>query len=85
MENQIQSIKFIHKHATFLIINCFLPSGNSASNIQSRASTLHVLANTLQNEKFDHLILAGDFNMVLNQIDKANQLTRHEPHTHSHS
>ena len=80
LENRIQCVKIQHNQNQILIINCYLPSGNSALNIRSRTLTLNVISNFLEKEKFDHLVLAGDFNMVLQQIDKANHLTRHEDH-----
>ena len=80
LKNRIQSLKLTHNQTTYLILNCYLPSGNSAYSIRNRVTTLNVMSNYLDKEKFDHLILAGDFNMVLQQIDKANHLIRHEDH-----
>ena len=80
LKNRIQSLQFTHKQTTYLVLNCYLTSGNSAYNIRNRVATLNAISHYLEKEKFDHLILAGGFNRVLQQIDKDNHLIRQEDH-----
>ena len=78
LSNYIHSLKFSLDQSTYLLINCYLPSGNSAINIRHRTLALNTLSTYLETQKFDHLIIAGDFNMVMSQLDKANPLILHQ-------
>ena len=71
----------IFKTLTPSWINTYLPSGNSAQNTQYRSSCLQDIYLFLTKDNKDQIILCGDSNTVLHQIDKANSLLpRHDHH-----
>ena len=73
-KNRIHAISFIHNNKIFAIINTYLPSGNSADKIASRKSCIQKLMQYLQSASTHHVLLAGDFNMVLHSCDKSGAL-----------
>ena len=48
-----------------------MPSGKSSDREQKRVETLNTLELFLQSETYDSLIIAGDFNLTLQQIDSS--------------
>ena len=74
--NRVQVIKFkSHKDVT-LLVNLYMPSGKSFDRRQQRVEILTSLEIFLQSESYDSLILAGDFNLTLCQIDSTAPLVR---------
>ena len=74
--NRVQAIKFkSHKDVT-LLVNLYMPSGKSFDRRQQRVEILTSLEIFLQSETYDSLVLAGDFNLTLCQIDSTAPLVR---------
>ena len=65
LPNYIQSIFFTLSNINYTLINCYLPSGKTS------------LTSYLQNLDFktNYVIIAGDFNLVLNPIDRTGHYT----------
>ena len=80
LENRIQALFLEYNNSITLIINVYLQSGNSAQNTTQRFETLNILADFLRNARYDNMIMADDFNMVLLPIDKTNKLNKRKDH-----
>ena len=77
-KNKMQSITLKHKDTITLIINVYLKSGNVATSSRQRTESLSKLSDFLKNTHCDHIIIAGDFNMVLHPIDKTHKITKRQ-------
>ena len=72
LPNYIQSISFTLSNINYTLINCYLPSGKTSSQTLNRNKAIKTLTSYLQNIDFKnkYKIIAGDFNLVLNPIDR---------------
>ena len=72
LHNYIQAISFTLHNVNFTLINCYLPSGNTSTKILQRVKAIQNIISFLNNLDFRHrkLIIAGDFNLVINPIDR---------------
>ena len=77
LPNYIQSLSFTLTDINYVLINCYLPSGKTAKQTTQRIKAIKTLTSFLH--KFDYknnlLIIAGDFNLVLNPIDRTGHFT----------
>ena len=77
LPNHIQSLSFTLTDINYLLINCYLPSGKTAKQTTQRIKAIKTLTSFLH--KFDYknnlIIIAGDFNLVLNPIDRTGHFT----------
>ena len=71
LPNYIQTISFTLHNVNFTLINCYLPSRNTSSQAIKRVKAIQSIIFFLNNLDFQNrqLIIAGDFNVVLNSID----------------
>ena len=75
LPNHIQSISFTLINLNYTLINCYLPSGKTSTQTSNR---IHKNPNLyLQNLDFKnkYILNAGDFNLVLNPIDRTGHFT----------
>ena len=72
LQNYIQSLSFTLYNTNYTLINCYFPSGKTSTQTSQRIKTIQKLTSYLQNLKYKNrkLIIVGDFNLVLNQIDR---------------
>ena len=77
LPNYIQSISFTLSNINYTLINCYLPSGKTSSQTLNRIKAIKTLTSYLQNIDFKnkYIIIAGDFNLVLNPIDRTGHYT----------
>ena len=77
LPNYIQSISFTLSNINYTLINCYLPSGKTSTQTSNRIKAIKTLASYLQNLDFknNYIIIAGDFNLVLNPIDRNGHYT----------
>ena len=77
LPNYIQSISFTLSNVNYTLINCYLPSGKTNTQTSNRIKAIKTLTSYLHNLDFKnkHLIIAGDFNLVLNPIDRTGHYT----------
>ena len=77
LPNYIQSISFTLSNINYILINCYLPSGKTSSQTLNRIKAIKTLTSYLQNIDFKnkYIIIAGDFNLVLNPIDRTGHYT----------
>ena len=76
--NYIQSLSFTLTDINYILINWYLPSGQTAKQTtQQQIKAIKTLTSFLH--KFDYkntlIIIAGDFNLLLNQIDRTGYYT----------
>ena len=76
--NRAQFFKFSISSATYLFVNIYMPSGKSHRRKQQRCQLLQSLEERIQEETYDFLFVAGDFNMVLCEIDATAPLVKSE-------
>ena len=76
LPNRAQFLKFTVGSATYLIVNIYMPSGKSNRRRKQRSQLLELLEERIQEEAYDFLLLIGDFNMVLRQIDATAPLVK---------
>ena len=73
----IQSLSFTLTDIKYVLINCYLPSGKTAKQKTQRIKAIKTLTSFLH--KFDYknniIIIVGDFNLVLNPIDRTGHFT----------
>ena len=77
LPNYIQSISFTLSNINYTLINCYLPSGKTSIQTSNRIKAIKTLTSYLQNLDFkiNCVIIAGDFNLVLNPIDRTGHYT----------
>ena len=77
LPNYIQSISFTLSNLNYTLINCYLPSGKTSTQTSNRIKAIKTLTSYLHNLDFKnkYLIIAGDFNLVLNPIDRTGYYT----------
>ena len=76
IKNGIQTVSFSIANVTFTIYNIYLPSGNCPKSTRKRFQCIQTLNLHLQNLNLKNqiIILAGDYNFVLNEIDRKGKL-----------
>ena len=76
IKNRIQTLSFSIANVTFTIYNIYLPSGNCPKSTRKRFQCIQTLNLHLQNLNLKNqiIILAGDYNFVLNEIDRKGKL-----------
>ena len=77
LPNHIQSISFTLSNLNYTLINCYLPSGKTSTQTSNRIKAIKTLTSYLQNLDFKnkYILIAGDFNLVLNPIDRTGHFT----------
>ena len=77
LPNYIQSISFTLFNINYTLLNCYLPSGKTSTQTSNRIKAIKTLTSNLQNLdlKNNYVIIAGDFNLVLNPIDRTGHYT----------
>ena len=72
LPNYIQSLSFSLLDKNYTLINCYLPSGKTSSQTSHRIKAIKTLSSYLHSLDFKnrYLIIAGDFNLVINKIDR---------------
>ena len=77
LPNHIQSISFTLSNLNYTLINCYLPSGKTSTQTSNRIKAIKSLTSYLQNLDFKnkYILIAGDFNLVLNPIDRTGHFT----------
>ena len=72
LPNYIQSLSFSLLDKNYTLINCYLPSGKTSFQTSHRIKAIKTLSSYLHNLDFKnrYLIIAGDFNLVINKIDR---------------
>ena len=73
IHNYIQSITVTIQNTIYTIINCYSPSGNMTKIASKRYKTIQTIYSFLNNLYFKNrkIILAGDFNLILDPIDRS--------------
>ena len=73
IQNHIQAITIHLNHSLYTIINCYFPSGNTSKKINDRFSVIQKLITYLKSLNFTNrrIFLVGDFNLVLQPIDRS--------------
>ena len=77
LPNYIQSIFFTFSNINYTLINCYLPFGKTSTQTSNRIKAIKTLTSYLHNLEFknNYVIIAGDFNLVLNPIDRTGHYT----------
>ena len=77
LPNYIQLLSFTLSDMNYTLINCYLPSGNSSPQTSHRTKAIKTLTSYLQklDYKNNKVIIAGDFNLVTNPIDRTGHFT----------
>ena len=77
LPNHIQSIFFTLSNLNYTLMNCYLPSGKTSTQTSNRIKAIKTLTSYLQNLDFKnkYILIAGDFNLVLNPIDRTGHFT----------
>ena len=77
LPNYIQSTSFTLSNLNYTLINCYLPSGKTSTQTSNRIKAIKTLTSYLHNLDFKnkYLIIAVDFNLVLNPIDRTGHYT----------
>ena len=70
--NYIQSLFFTLYNMNYTLINCYFSSGKTSTQTSQRIKAIQKLISYLQNLNYKNrqLIIARDFNLVLNRIDR---------------
>ena len=78
LPNYIQSLSFNLTDMNYTLINCYLPSGKTSSQTSHRIKVIKTLTSYLHklDYKNNKAIIAGDFNLVTNPIDRTGHFTR---------
>ena len=77
LPNYIQSIFFTLSNINYTLINCYLPFGKTSTQTSNRIKAIKTLTSYLHNLEFknNYVIIAGDFNLDLNPIDRTGHYT----------
>ena len=77
LPNHIHSLSFTLTGINYVLINCYLPSGKTAKQTTQRIKAIKTLTSFLHNFDYKNnlIIIAGDFNLVLNPIDRTGHFT----------
>ena len=72
LPNYIQSFSFTLTNINCTLINCYLPCGKTSTQTSNRIKAIKTLTSYLHNLEYknNYVIIAGDFNLVLNPIDR---------------
>ena len=74
--NRAQFFTFAHNNESYLLVNLYLPSGNSNDRRKERQDMIEHLDELIDKHPHDHLILIGDFNLVLHHLDTTSRITQ---------
>ena len=74
---KLESLSFTLYNRNYTLINCYFPSGKTSTQTSQRIKIIQKLTSYVQNLNYKNrkLIIAGDFNLVLNQIDRTGHFT----------
>ena len=77
LPDYIQSLSFTLKDMNYTLINCYFPSGKTSSHMSHRIKAIKTLISYLHklDYKNNKVIIAGDFNLVTNPIDRTRHFT----------
>ena len=72
LPNYIQSLSFTLYNMNYTLINCYFPLDKTSTQTSQWIKAIQKLTSYLQNLNYKNrqLIIAGDFNLVLNRIDR---------------
>ena len=77
LPNYIQSISFTLTNINYTLINCYLPSGKTSTQTSNRIEAIKTLTSYLHKLEYksNNVIIAGDFNLAINPIDRTGHYT----------